>query len=170
MTSGAGAGTDSLLLSLPFGPMMGRSEFSQPSVFIHLFIHPFIHSLIKHKVNPEPWGLRENLDAALPSLLLPPRHRAPGSRWRDERVTLEACGPRGGGGELRCRQENEASPLFRLGGRLRAKPPWRGWGGVQGGGWRRHPMAHTHPLLTLFSVASSSSPTSNLSSCSGVTS
>ena len=66
-------------------------------------------------VNTERWGLRDNSDTACPLLTLPPRHRAPGSQWRDERVPLGACG-QGGEGQAETQPENEASLLFCLGG------------------------------------------------------
>ena len=146
---------------LPGKPLVReRSEFSQPSAFIHLFIHPFIHS--PNKVNTGCWGLRGNSDTARPSLTLLPRHQATGSRWRDERGPLGACGQRGEGQAET--QPGKRSVSFVLsGGRLRAKLPVEG-------SRLRHPVAQTPPPPTLFSLASSLSPTSNLSDCCGVTS
>ena len=85
--------------------------------------HSFIPS--PNEVNTEHWGLRDNSDTACPLLTLPPRHRAPGSQWRDERVPLGACG-QGGEGQAETQPGKRSISFVVSGGRLRAKLPVEG--------------------------------------------
>ena len=131
---------------------------------LHSFICSSTHSFIPspNKVNTGCWGLRGNSDTARPSLTLLPRHQATGSRWRDERGPLGACG-QGGEGQAETQPGKRSVSFVLSGGRLSDKLP-------VAGSRLRHPVAQTHPPPTLFSLASSLSPTSNLSDCCGVTS